>query len=239
MPTAGLVLGDEVHRRFLRARAAAFAISASVLPMYFLSSGLRSTTISMFSAPPAARIRFSQSVCSARISARHALADRGIAQAREPGRVPARLHPGRHRGIEARRARRVGVHVGRDAQALAPRRLDVRERVVHLRPVRLAAGLQVIDLRRRARAARDVDRLVHGLDEAMAFAAHVRRCRCRRSAPRSTRAPPARRSRRSCRARRSARSRRRARPPPSPAARRPASPPAVPASGPRPPRRAR
>ena len=78
-------------------------------------------------------------------------------------------------------------------------------------------GLQVVDLGRRARAARDLDRLVDRLEQVRAFAAHVRHVDAAAAAPRSRRARRARRSRRRCPARRSARSRRRARPPPSPA----------------------
>ncbi len=55
-----------------------------------------------------------------------------------------------------------------------PRRLDLRDRSIELRPVRLAAGLQVIDLGADVRLAGDRQRFVDRLEQTVAFAAHVR-----------------------------------------------------------------
>ena len=88
--------------------------------------------------------------------------------------VAAVQHPRRHRGVEPGRAGGVGVHVGGDLQALLPRRLDLRDHLVHLRPVRLAGGLEVVDLGRDLRLAADADQLVDRFEQAVPLAAHVR-----------------------------------------------------------------
>ena len=61
--------------------------------------------------------------------------------------------------------------IGRPCRA---RRLDPRDDRVHLRPVRLARRLQVVDLRGHAGLARDADQLVHRLQQPVALAAQVR-----------------------------------------------------------------
>ena len=62
----------------------------------------------------------------ARISASTRARVAGILQPLDPGLDPAFLDPERHRGVEAGRAGRIGVHVGGDPQAPRARRLDPR-----------------------------------------------------------------------------------------------------------------
>jgi hypothetical protein len=59
-------------------------------------------------------------------------------------------------------------------QALSPRRIDSCDHVVHLVPVRAAGSLEVIDLDGNLRSPCNVDGLVDRLEQAIAFAAHVR-----------------------------------------------------------------
>src|SRR6187397_3007585 len=75
------------------------ATCASVLPVSGFSASLLKPEKSTFSAPPA------------------------------PLLEAALLHPRRHRGVEAGGARRVGVHVGGDAQAGGARRFDLGDDV--------------------------------------------------------------------------------------------------------------
>ena len=56
-------------------------------------------------------------------------ADLRILQPLDPCVDAAFLHPRRHRGVEAGRAGRVGVHVGADRQAFGARRFDLRDRL--------------------------------------------------------------------------------------------------------------
>ena len=54
-----------------------------------------------------------------------------------------------------------------------PRRLDLGDRGVDLAPVGAADLLQVVDFRRRPRAARNFDQLVDAFQEPVAFGPHV------------------------------------------------------------------
>ena len=103
-----------------------------------------------------------------------ALANVRLLQTRDPRVEPAFLHPGRHRRVEPGRTGGVAVHVGSDVQPGGTCRFDLLDRLLHLRPVALAGGLEVIDLRIDLRFARDADQLVQRFEEAIAFAAHVR-----------------------------------------------------------------
>jgi hypothetical protein len=93
----------------------------------------------------------------------HARARGRIGDALEEGVVAARARPGRDAGIEAGRARGVGVHVRGDAEPLPPRGLDLRDGLVQLGPVGRARRLQVVDLRGHVRLARNGDQLVDRL----------------------------------------------------------------------------
>jgi len=62
---------------------------------------------------------------------------------------------------------------GRDRQTLRAGALDALDHLRHLRPVGRARSFQVVDLGANARAPRDVDQLVDGLEQAVALAAQV------------------------------------------------------------------
>jgi hypothetical protein len=68
----------------------------------------------------------------------------------------------------------VGVHVGRDVEALGAGGRDPLEHLGHPAPVLLAGDLQVPDLHREAGTASDVDRLVEGLEHLVTLVPHVR-----------------------------------------------------------------
>ncbi len=104
----------------------------------------------------------------------HPGADRRVLQPALPLLVAALLHPGRHRGVETGRARRVGVHVRRDAQSLGPRVLDAGDDRVELPPVLGACLLQVVDLGRDVGLAGDRDQLVDRLEQVVPFAPQMR-----------------------------------------------------------------
>ncbi|MCR5879989.1 hypothetical protein [Phenylobacterium sp. J367] len=97
----------------------------------------------------------------------------GVLQPLDPLLHAAGLNPGRHGRVETGGAGGVGVHVGRDPQALGAGGLDLRDGLVELAPVLLAGRLQVVDLGRRAGAAGDLDQLVDRFQQARAFRAHV------------------------------------------------------------------
>ena len=97
----------------------------------------------------------------------------GIHQPLAPFLVAAGLHPRRHRGVESRRAGGVGVHVGGDAHSCRARGVDAIDDRVHLRPVRAAGRLEVVDLRGDARLAGDAHQLVDPFQQAIPFAAHM------------------------------------------------------------------
>ena len=105
---------------------------------------------------------------------RDLLSRRGVLQPLVGLLVAAVEDPGRHRGVESRRARRIVVHVRRDPQAFTSRAFDRGDRSVHLGPIRLAGGLEVIDLRRDARLAADAHELADRFEQPVAFASHVR-----------------------------------------------------------------
>ena len=95
---------------------AVFATAASVLPVYARNASFLKPTSSVPS-PPAASIELFQSLRTATISA-DALADLRILQPLRPRLVAALATTG-HCRIESRQIRRgVGVHVGRDFQAI-------------------------------------------------------------------------------------------------------------------------
>ena len=73
-------------------------------------------------------------------------ARRTVANALEGASPAAFLDPRRQAGVQPGGPRGVGVHVGGDLQALAPRRLDLPDGPLELRPVGLARRLQVVDL---------------------------------------------------------------------------------------------
>jgi hypothetical protein len=97
-----------------------------------------------------------------------------IEQALAPLFVAARLHPCWHRGVEAGHAGGVGVHVGGNLNARGAGGVHVTDHLIHLRPVLLTSGFEMVDLGGKVAFARDRDQLIDGLDEAVPFAAHVR-----------------------------------------------------------------
>ena len=151
-----------------------FITSSSRLPVRGLRASFLNSTSSRRSGEPAARQRFSQPSAGARISATRRRAGRRVGDPLEERVVSAGARPRRDAGVEAGRARGVGVHVGGDAQPLPPRLLHLRDGLVHLGPVGGARRLEVVDLGRHAGLARDGDQLVHRLQEPVALAAQVR-----------------------------------------------------------------
>src|SRR5260221_2084724 len=107
--------------------------------------------------------------------ARDAGAFGAILQALEERLVAAAVRPGRNLRAEPGRAGGIHVHVGSHLGAALARFVHERQRAIHLVPVRLARGLDLVDLRRDAGLAADADQLLDRLDEALAFVAHVRR----------------------------------------------------------------
>ena len=83
------------------------------------------------------------------------------------------MGPGREARAEAGRARLVRIHVGGDREATGASARDAIDDRVELVPVRPTCLLEVIDLRRQPRAARDLDDLVDCLEEPIALAPHV------------------------------------------------------------------
>ena len=103
----------------------------------------------------------------------HAAADRPVLEARDPRFQASVLHPRGHGGIKTRRARRVHVHVGGDADPRRARLLHLMDERIELVPVALTGGFQVVDFRRCSGSPGDVDRLLHRLDQSISFTAHV------------------------------------------------------------------
>ncbi len=103
----------------------------------------------------------------------HARANRRVFEPRDPRFQAAVLHPRRHGGIKTGGARRIHIHVGRDADSGGARRLHLVDQRIQLAPVALAGGFQVIDFRWRSGGFGDIDGLLHRLDQPVPFTAHV------------------------------------------------------------------
>ena len=103
----------------------------------------------------------------------HPGAQSRVLQPLDPAFQPARLHPDRHRCIQPGGAGGIIVHVGGDADAAGPRRLDLAEDGVELAPVLPARHLHVPDFRRAAGFTRDGDQFIHRSLDAVAFGTHV------------------------------------------------------------------
>ncbi len=97
-----------------------------------------------------------------------------VAQARERRAKPALMRPRREAGAEARCAGLVRIHIGCDGESGCARALDPVDDRVELLPVRATRLLEVVDLRGQPRAPRDLDDLIHALEQSVPFAAHVR-----------------------------------------------------------------
>src|SRR3546814_3070220 len=80
----------------------------------------------------------------------NARADRGIFQPFDPFLEPARLHPGRHRGVEPGRAGGIGIHVGRDPQPRGARILALLHDRIEFAPIAPPRHLEVIAFGRSA-----------------------------------------------------------------------------------------
>ena len=197
-------------------------------PVSGFSASFLKPTSSSRSGEPASRHRFSQpspGVLHLLEDARARLAGSREALGSASGQPPSRPQG----GMQASNPVAPAVYVYMSAvirSAVPPRRLDPRDHLVHLRPVRLARRLQVVDLGGQPRLAADADQLVDAPPAAGRPRCACARCTCPRSAPRPCTARSAPRSTWNARARRSATSRCRARPPPSRRARARASRPA-------------
>src|SRR5207249_4513285 len=88
-----------------------------------------------------------------------------VPEARKRRAQPALVGPGREARAEAGRARLVRIHVGGDREATGASARDAIDDRVELVPVRSTGLLEVIDLRRQPRAARDLDDLVDCLGQ--------------------------------------------------------------------------
>ncbi len=87
---------------------------------------------------------------------------------------PVRRSPRRKAHRESGSACAVWVHIRADVHARAPRVIDFRDGLRHLRPVRLSRRFQVINLDRHAAAATYLDRLIDGFEQPVCLRAHVR-----------------------------------------------------------------
>ncbi len=107
--------------------------------------------------------------------ANHPRARRRIADARQHGVHPALVRPVGDAGVEAVGAGQVGIHVGGHVQAGGAGGLDAADHLLHPPPVGAARHLEVPDLHRHRRLARDGERLVQRLVDLLRLAADVAR----------------------------------------------------------------
>ncbi len=80
----------------------------------------------------------------------------------------------RQHGREARAAGDIGVHIGGHVLPRRPRRSDHRHRRVHLAPVRLASGFEVVDLHRHVCAPADFQCLRQPFEKLICLRAQMR-----------------------------------------------------------------
>ena len=76
-------------------------------------------------------------------------------------------------GVESGSGCGVGVHVGPDFESFLLRRFNPLQQFIFFRPVFLAGGFDVVNLRRNPGFAADSDHLIESLEQLISLAAHV------------------------------------------------------------------